>query len=499
MLIDFTTDVESKLAQARQSADAEYQNLLAWLLKPSDQRPLVEIEQGLHQRLFQLGAALLALWLAHRRTRVVERQVRGPDGRWYRHERVGKTTVKTLFGQVALWRSVYVCGNSKGASWAPLDKELGLLKTSFSLHLIGLATYFCSKMAFAEAAQTLKQCGYFAPSTKSLQTMVDQVAPLAPPFVDEQPCPPDDGEILVIEIDGRGAPMISESEMALRKKEQGKRQKRQDKTVRKRRKQAPKDRRSRGEKSKNAKVAMVGVLYTLRQTADGIESPINKRVHATFRSARQLFRWVQAEAIKRGYGQKRTLFMADGAWGLWRLQEEYFPLAEVCVDWYHVSEKLWAVGTTLHEEGSEKLKQWVEEQLKDLREGRIEELIIRLDGLAEKMSKKKRERMAQCIKYLAYHAHRLRYAELRAEGLPIGTGVVEGAVRQLVAMRLDGPGMRWSPARAEHVLQLRAMVINGMWDSFMAYVIERAHTEGLSKQKPQGLGDTHTAKRRAHA
>lgn len=499
MLIDFTADVESKLALARQRADAEYQSLLAWLLKPSEQRPLVEVEQGLHQRLFKLGVALLALWLAHRRPRVIERQVRGLDGRWYRHQRVGKTTVKTLFGKVALWRSVYVCGNTKGASWAPLDKELGLLKTGFSLHLIGLATYFCSKMAFAEAAQTLKQCGYFAPSTKSLQTMVDQVAPLALPFVDEQPSPPDDGEILVIEIDGRGAPMISESEMELRKKKQGKREKRQDKTVRKRRKHAAKDRRARGEKSKNAKVAMVGVLYTLRKTADGIESPINKRVHATFRSTEKLFRWVQTEAIKRGYGQKRTLFMADGARGLWRLQEKYFPLAQVCIDWYHVSEKLWAVGTTLHEEGSEELKQWVEEQLKDLYDGRIEELIVRLDDLAEELSEKKKQRMAQCIKYLAYHAHRMRYAELREEGLPIGTGAVEGAVRQLVAMRLDGPGMRWSPARAEHVLQLRAMVINGMWEPFMAYVIEQAHAKGLSKQRPKGLGDTHTAKRRAHA
>ena len=499
MLVDSTADVESKLALARQTVDNQYQALLSWLLAPGDPRRLVEVEQGLHPRLLKLGAALLALWLAHRRPRTVERQLRGPDGRWRRHQRVGKTTVKTLFGKVALWRSVYVCGKQKATSWAPLDDELGLMKTGFSLHLIGLATYLCSKMAFAETVQTLKQCGYYAPSTKSLQTMVDQVAPLARSFIDELPPPEDDGEILVIEVDGRGAPMISDSELALRKKKQGKREKRKDKSARKRRKQAPKERRAKGEKSKNAKVAMVGAVYTLHKTADGIECPINKRIYATFRKTEELFRWVHAEAVKRGYGQKRTLFLADGAHGLWRLQEKYFPLAEVCVDWYHVSEKLWAVATTLHEEGSDELKQWVQAQLDDLHEGRIEELIVRLDDHAEELRGNKKTRMTQCIKYLAYHAHRLRYAQQRAEQLPISTGIIEGAVRQLVAMRLDGPGMRWSPARAEHVLQLRAMVINGLWESFMAHVIEQAHTVGLSKQRPKGLGATHNAKRKARA
>jgi hypothetical protein len=40
------------------------------------------------------------------------------------------------------------------------------------------------------------------------------------------------------------------------------------------------------------------------------------------------------------------------------------------------------------------------------------------------------------------HRHRLRYAELRKRDIDIGTGVVEGVVRNLVGLRLDGPGMR---------------------------------------------------------
>jgi len=70
------------------------------------------------------------------------------------------------------------------------------------------------------------------------------------------------------------------------------------------------------------------------------------------------------------------------------------------------------------------------------------------------------------LDYLAKHDQRMPYAELRARELDIGSGAVEGAVRNLVGLRLDGPGMRWGRDRAEMVLQLRCIVLNGQWDSF---------------------------------
>lgn len=38
--------------------------------------------------------------------------------------------------------------------------------------------------------------------------------------------------------------------------------------------------------------------------------------------------------------------------------------------------------------------------------------------------------------YLAEHKHRMRDAELRRDDLDIGTGAVEGAVRNLMGMRV---------------------------------------------------------------
>src|SRR5690606_31720437 len=40
-------------------------------------------------------------------------------------------------------------------------------------------------------------------------------------------------------------------------------------------------------------------------------------------------------------------------------------------------------------------------------------------------------------------------------------GVIEGAVRNLVGVRLDGPGMRWGRDRTEAILHLRCVLLNG--------------------------------------
>lgn len=150
-----------------------------------------------------------------------------------------------------------------------------------------------------------------------------------------------------------------------------------------------------------------------------------------------------------------------------------------CIDWYHIVEKLWEAGGCLHSEGSEDLAAWVAEQQKRLRRGA-------LGGLATELSrayaaipvtgpgnKGRRKRLLDIMKHFAEHRCRMRYAELRREDLDIGTGAVEGAVRNLVGMRLDGPGMRWGRDRAELVLRLRCILLNEQWDAFCRYLAPR--------------------------
>jgi hypothetical protein len=62
-----------------------------------------------------------------------------------------------------------------------------------------------------------------------------------------------------------------------------------------------------------------------------------------------------------------------------------------------------------------------------------------------------------CASYLRNHAPYLCYHRHLAQGLPVATGVIEGACRHLVKDRMDVTGARWSLTGAEAVLRLRAL------------------------------------------
>jgi hypothetical protein len=509
MFIDISDGVQQALAEARQVAQMAFADLLRSLTTDPEQRRLWDVEETVWQHLWALGRALMRLWFVARCPRSVPRTVWGPDGRSYRWHGLRPTVAKTRFGEIRFQRPFYIHGDGRrGDTYVPFDQEVGLPASRFSLRVIGFASYLTAKMAFAEVAGTLRRFWGWAPATKSLLKMVDQVGPLARPFLEAEPGPSDDGEIIVVEADGGGAPMITDTEMSRRRKPHKKRPRSETgmKWRRTRRRKRPRKRRKKGDKSKNAKIATVGVIYTIRRTPDGqIEGPIHKRVYATFRNAEALFVWLRAEANKRGYATKRVVFLADGDRKLWKLQQRYFPKAEACIDWCHVAEKIWAIGETLFAEGSDELAAWVAAQTADLRMGHATRVVRRLQQLATTLprsgpgTKGRRERMRQGIQYLKSNLNRMPYAKLHRAGLPIGSGAIEGAIRQLVRMRLDGPGMRWSPARAEHILQMRCVVLNGQWDDFMEHVVQQAHSVGLREQAPPGLGRTHNAKRKKAA
>lgn len=504
MFVDVGDEVQREIDTARLGVQTCFAEILEWLTPPGDKRRLWDVEGDLWKRVLALGRALLVLWFASRCPRSVPRSVRGPDGRFYRWHRFRRTVAKTLFGEAGVRRAFYVIGGGKrGDTYVPFDHEVGLPPSRFSLRVIGFASFLAAKMSFAEVGGTLDRFWGWAPATKSVLKMVDQVGPLARPFLEAQAGPSDDGEILVVEVDGGGAPMITETEMSRRRKPHTKRPRSEGgpRWRRRRHVKSPRKRRKKGDKSKNAKVATVGVIYSIRRLPTGeIEGPIHKRVYATFRNAEALFVWLRGEAEKRGYATKRVVFLADGDRKLWRLQQRYFPKAEACIDWCHVAEKIWSIGATLYAEGSDELSAWVSAQTADLRAGHAARVVRRLQTLAATLprsgpgTKGRRERMKKGIRYLKNNIERMPYAKLRADGLPIGSGAIEGAIRQLVRLRLDGPGMRWSPARAEYILHLRCIVLNGQWDAFMEHVAHQAHTIGLREQRPPGLGSTHNAK-----
>jgi hypothetical protein len=460
--------------QAKQEVQSAFQAALS-LAESGKRQSFAEFEQGLWTLLLVLGRTFVHLFLLHQvhRPRPVEYR---HGGTAYRIEGQRNTEIGCRFGKLRFHRPIGRCpDNPRGVCDLPVDRELGLC-SGFSLGVVTGITRLVAQMAYAGARSTFREIYEWAPSPRAVLRMVDSVGERARAFLEEAPAPADDGEILVVQVDGRGAPMISRNEHERRRQPHQEVKQTRRKHRRQRRKAHPRPRRTKGKKSKNSKEAVVGVMYTLKKTPDGIEGPINKRLLATFNGHEELFIWLRREADKRGYESKRTIFLADGCQHIWRLQKKYFPDAEACLDWYHLVEYLWSAGECMYPEGSDELRSWVGRQARALRRGAKKAVLAELLDMREAIPKKgpgtkgKRKRMDATIRYFKNNRERMIYRKLLRDDLDIGSGAVEGAVRNLVGMRLDGPGMRWSRHRSERVLHLRCILLNGQWSEFVRYL-----------------------------
>jgi hypothetical protein len=81
----------------------------------------------------------------------------------------------------------------------------------------------------------------------------------------------------------------------------------------------------------------------------------------------------------------------------------------------------------------------------------------------------KREALRELIGYLEKRLSMMAYQDLIEADLVIASGIVEGVARYVVGERLDSSGMRWIPERAEALLHLRCIELNGEWERFFAW------------------------------
>jgi hypothetical protein len=67
----------------------------------------------------------------------------------------------------------------------------------------------------------------------------------------------------------------------------------------------------------------------------------------------------------------------------------------------------------------------------------------------------------------------MHYESALRDGLPIATGVIEGACRYLVKDPMDRTGARWSLSGADAVLRLRALRASGDFDAYWTFHLAR--------------------------
>ena len=85
---------------------------------------------------------------------------------------------------------------------------------------------------------------------------------------------------------------------------------------------------------------------------------------------------------------------------------------------------------------------------------------------------KKRAEFQRAYRYLRDRLAYLRYADYRRWGVPLGSGVTEAGCKTVYTQRLKLSGMSGGKAGAQTILDLRVVVLSGVWDEAYARVLE---------------------------
>lgn len=430
-----------------------------------------ELERELEQRGRELLRQLLQAHLEVRGPGEAAGPVIGTDGVCRGQARLHTRGLETVFGEVEVTRVGY--GAQGVASLHPLDAELNLPPERYSLEVRRRVAEAAATDSFDETVQGLRVATGAQVGKRQVEELVRRAAEDFNGFYQaraEVRPPEATGPILVITADGKGVVMRREDLRAATRKEA------------ERSRHKLRHRLSRGEKRHAKRMATVAAVYTIApyvRTPEAVlgvlappqgreppdrPRPERKRVWASLAQEpdavlREAFR----EARRRDPdGQKRWVALVDGNEPqldiLKRLfrREGYRPW--IVLDFLHVAERVWKAGRDFHAEDSPDLEAWVTPRLLGILRGRASHVAagMRRSATRQGLAGEARAGVDGCANYLLKYAPYLRYDRALQEGLPIGTGVIEGACRHLVKDRMDRTGARWSLAGAAAVLRLRA-------------------------------------------
>jgi len=158
--------------------------------------------------------------------------------------------------------------------------------------------------------------------------------------------------------------------------------------------------------------------------------------------------------------------IADGAKWIWDQAAKRFIRqdAQWVVDVYHVMLYLFAAAAAL---GTRPAEQWVGKRVIELIEMGGPKFIGHLRGIGPPdPSPTTAEAWARLLNYLNDNIDSLWYGRRLAEGLPIGSGLIEGGGKNTLARRLKINSARWRVRRAERMGAIRCLQYSGMWETY---------------------------------
>jgi hypothetical protein len=495
-------------------ANMNFDNLKAFLLsQEATALSHSDLERELEEKGRELLRTLLQAHLDQRGPGEVVEPVRDAEGTPRSKTRLHTRALGSVFGAVEVSRTGY--GGAGLESLHPLDAELNLPVERYSHELRRRCAVEASRGSFDEAVESVSnQSGTKVPK-RQVEELVVRAATDFESYYERQNgsgSAPSEGSLLVLSFDGKGVAMLPKDLREPTRKAAEERRHKLGKRL------------SKGEKRHAKRMATVAAVYTVaphirepEQVARVLApihvvedvkrpKPENKRVWASLeKTPEEVIEQAFEEAQRRDPSHEKSwVALVDGNKTqlkiLSKMAKKNGVAVTVVLDLIHVTEYLWTASTAFHDEESREREDWVSERLLRILRGQSSAVAggIRRSATLRELDGKARQAVDRCCDYLLRHASYLRYDQYLTMGLPIATGVIEGACRHLVKDRMELTGARWSLAGAEAVLRLRALRKSGdfekYWGFHEAQEYERNHAVRYAgaqvpkteKARPQG-------------
>lgn len=176
---------------------------------------------------------------------------------------------------------------------------------------------------------------------------------------------------------------------------------------------------------------------------------------------------LRSEADRLGVtGAGDVTVLGDGASWIWNLAEKVLPRAEGVLDVYHAAEHIAAAAKAVWGEGTARAAVGLDEGRSALIAGGLAGLEAWIGRVFEEVGTGVGyDELISLAAYAASHTPRLNYAERLREGRSIGSGLIEGTIKQLVNLRLKRTGARWDANNVGPLVELIALADSPEWQS----------------------------------
>ena len=368
----------------------------------------------------------------------------------YRYVEDREKEVTTVLGKIRLKRAYYYDEECQKGIF-PKDQSLGIEGSEYSPGVKRMMARMGAHRAFALGEKDLWELAGISVDAKSIERWSEKLGEAVARFDQSEfgqaqlgkARPLQKVPTMYINADGTGVPVV-------RGETKGRKGKAEDGIAR-------------------TREAKLGCVFT-QTTVDKEGRPIRDKNSTTYtgaiETAAEFACRIEAEAIRRGVRQAdRLCFIADGAAWIWKIAQDRFPQAIQIVDLYHAREHYWKVAREVFAKDSLSMHRWAKKRKQELDAGKPHQVAKAIRQLIPEGSPSTHPYATEA-QYFVTHAQRMKYHEFRAQGLFVGSGVLEAGCRSLIGQRLKQSGMHWSVKGANSIIALRACFFSNRWEDF---------------------------------